>query len=183
MKMTNVPRAEGAAKRWGLSVLLLLGLVAAGCQQQPEQPEQKAAPLASTVHTGDPQLSGQLLSGFYGIEQGAWRWTAQSFSVRLHPPAGTAQTGANLAFAFTIPDSMIQKLKTVTLSAEIAGTALAPETYSKGGAYTYKREVAANLLTGDAVRVDFKLDKSQPPSGGDQRQLGIVAGSFGLVPK
>ena len=65
----------------------------------------------------------------------------------------------------------------------VNGSALAPETYSKEGEFTYSREVAPNLLTGDAARVDFTLDKALAPSEADQRELGIVVNSVGLEPK
>jgi hypothetical protein len=39
------------------------------------------------------------------------------------------------------------------------------------------------LIQGNAVRVEFHLDKSMPPAGGDARELGIVARSVGLESK
>jgi hypothetical protein len=44
-----------------------------------------------------------------------------------------------------------------------------------------RREVPANLLSDDAVRVDFRLDKALPPGDADKRELGVVASSAGLV--
>jgi len=136
-----------------------------------------------TVSMGDPKQEKQLLNGFYAIEENSWRWTAKDFSVALRPPAGSAAQGALLHFALSVPQVAIDKLKNVTLSAAINGTALAPETYSKEGQYDYTREVAPNLLSGDSVKVSFHLDKSMPPAGGDVRELGIVARSVGFEPK
>ena len=148
-------------------------------------PAAPAAPvsLASSVPMGDPTMAKQLADGFYGVEADSWRWTAQKFAVNLHPPAGSAQKGAVLEFHLTLPATSIQKLGSVTLSASAGGNALAPETYSKPGAYIYKRDIPANALSGDAVRIDFQLDKAMPPGDVDKRELGIVASSVALVAK
>jgi hypothetical protein len=124
-----------------------------------------------------------LVSGFYPIEAGAWRWTKQRFSVLLAPPAGAAQKGAWLRVRVTAPDGLIAKLGTITLAANVSGQELAPETYSAAGAYTYERDVPANLLRGESARVDFALDKVMPPAGPELRDLGIVVTSAGLEPK
>jgi hypothetical protein len=88
-----------------------------------------------------------------------------------------------LELHLTVPPPSIAKLGGITLSASIGGTALAPETYSKAGEYTYRRDVPANLLAGAAVRIDFQLDKAMPPGDGDKRELGVVASSVALVSK
>jgi len=132
---------------------------------------------------GDPLAAHQLMSGFYDIEAHAWRWTQRQFAVRLRPPSRAARNGASLEVHLTVPKPSIDKLQSLTLSASIAGTALAPETYTKVGNYTYKRDVPANLLGGNSVRVDFQLDKAMPPGGGDLRELGIVVLSAGLLAK
>jgi hypothetical protein len=144
---------------------------------------EEAPRLASTVRMGDPTMAHQLAGGFYGIEASAWRWTARRFAVNLRPPARSAGQGAVLELLLTVPPSSIAKLGDITLSASAGGAALAPETYSKAGEYTYRREVDAGLLAGDAVRIEFQLDKAVPPGDVDQRELGIVATSVRLVAK
>ena len=139
--------------------------------------------LASVVHVADPRVSAQLVSGFYGIEGNAWRWTAGKFTVLLRPPRGAAQNGAMLQVKFSVPDPVIARLKTVSLSASVAGTKLPPETYTQAGEFTYSRELPAAALAGDAVKVDFALDKAIPPGAVDQRELGVVVTTVGLEPK
>ena len=144
--------------------------------------EQEATPhLASTFKMSDPTAAQQLTKGFYGLEGGAWRWTARRFTVVLQPPVAAAQLGANLSFAISVPDVVIQKLGPVTLSASIGGTKLPPQTYSKPGGYTYAADVAPDLLKKDTVTVDFELDKSLPPGTSDQRELGIITTAVGLA--
>jgi hypothetical protein len=184
---------EGAISRGRLpfaAILAALALAPLGCNRDhkvtvketvEEAPGKAAVPVV--VSMGDPKQEKQLVSGFYGIEANAWRWTAKDFTVSLRPPVGSATQGATLDFALSVPQVTIDKLKSVTLSASIDGTALAPETYAHEGQYDYKRDLPSNLIQGNAVRVEFHLDKSMPPAGGDARELGIVARSVGLESK
>jgi hypothetical protein len=172
------------------ALLAALALAPAGCSNEhkvtvketvEEAPSKPRIPLI--INMGDPKQEKQLIGGFYGIEATAWRWTAKDFTVSLRPPAGAGEQGATLDFSFSIPQVVIDKSKTITLSASIAGTPLAPETYTHDGQYEYKREVPGNLLTGDAVRVEFHLDKTFTPGGADTRALGVVARSVGFQTK
>jgi hypothetical protein len=165
----------------------LLCLAPAGCRSRRkvnvQQTEEEAPSLASMVHVADPKVSAQLVNGFYGVEQNAWRWTAGKFSVLLRPPRGAAQKGATLQLKFAVPDPIIAKLKAISLAASIGGKPLSPETYTQPGEFTYSRDVAADLLTGEAVKVDFALDKTLPPANGDQRELGVVVSVVGFEAK
>jgi hypothetical protein len=75
------------------------------------------------------------------------------------------------------------KLHEVTLSANVGGTALPPESYAKDGNYTYKRDIPASAFTGDHTSVQFHLDKFLPPVGPETRKLGVLAFKFELDPK
>jgi hypothetical protein len=182
--MTNsFSRERRLVLRWSCSVLLaMLAFAPLGCKRKKagELPAGEAPRMASTIHMGDPQTATQLVGGFYGIEQNAWRWTARRFSVALHPPFGAGQKGATLQLRLSVPPVVIEKLKTIALSATIGGSALPPETYAQAGDFTYTREVPPALLAGESVRVDFELDKSIPPTGADLRDLGVVVLSAGL---
>jgi hypothetical protein len=136
--------------------------------------------MKSVLVLGDPKVETQLIKGFHGIEAGAWRWTEKQFTVVLRPPFEAAQKGAKLTLKLTVPDVTIEKLKGVSLSANVAGAALPPESYTTPGEYLYVRDVPASALVGDSVRVDFQLDKAIPPAGGDLRELGIIAFQIGL---
>src|ERR1700731_2059128 len=78
---------------------------------------EEAPHLASMVQMNDRTAGTQLVSGFYEIEQNAWRWMAQKFTVNLRPPARAAQAGAVLEFHLTVPPPSIQKLGRITLTA------------------------------------------------------------------
>jgi hypothetical protein len=174
----------------GTAALLAAFLLAAPACKKPQKTHvsetdtiEEAPRLASSVRMGDATMANQLAGGFYDIESGAWRWTMQKFAVNLRPPAHSGQQGAVLELHLTVPPPSIAKLSSITLSAAIGGAMLAPETYSKPGEYTYRRDVPASALTGNAVRIDFQLDKVIPPGDVDKRELGIVASSVGLVSK
>jgi hypothetical protein len=167
------------------AAVLLLTLAGVACGKHSTiQSEQPAAELGSVVRMNDEKASAQLLSGFYGIENNAWRWTAGKFSARLRPPPGAAQNGAVLQLAFTLPEGAIRKLNAVTLMPSIKGTALQPARYNTAGSFVFSAEVPASMLTGESIKVDFALDKTIPPGdGGDKRELGLIASSVGLVNK
>ncbi len=187
--MTKRRFSARATARFAVPALLAAVLSSApACRrtrpvQVQETTDEEGPRMASIVHTGDPRSDAQLISGFYGIEQNSWRWTAQRFSVVLRPPAGAAQRGATLVVSLTVPDVVITKLHTISLTASIGGNTLPPETYTQPGPYTFKRDVAPNLLTNATVQVDFQLDKVMQPDGGDIRQLGVVVNSIGLEPR
>jgi hypothetical protein len=143
--------------------------------------EETGAPaMASIVHMGDAGAAKQLASGFYDIEAHAWRWTKRQFSVYLRPPSGSASKGAVLTLNLTVPPAVIQGEKSISLSASVNGRKLGAETWSAPGAYLYQRDLPAELLVGDAVRVDFELDKAMPPNGQDARELGVVVSRVAL---
>jgi len=148
-----------------------------------EEPADASPRLASTLRMSDPAAPAQLVRGFYGVEGGTWRWTAGHFTVMLKTPLSAAQHGATLTASITVPDVVIQKLHSVTLTASIGGKSLKSETYEKPGPYTFGADVPADLLAKDSVTIDFSLDKSLPPGAVDQRELGIIATSLALESK
>lgn len=169
-----------------LAAAVILGT--AGCKRraervQVEATEEESHPLATMVHVADPRASIQLLRGFHDVEQNSWRWTMQKFSVTLRPPTGAAQKGATLRLSFSIPEPILNRLKSVTLSANVEGVPLAGETYKTPGEQVYARDVPARALGGEAVIVDFALDKVLPPGEVDQRELGIVVSTIGFEAK
>jgi hypothetical protein len=170
-----------------LASLALILLLSPACKRHQrvvvQTTEEEAPMLASVIDVADPKVSPQLLSGFYGVEQNAWRWTAGRFSAVLRPPRSAADKGATLELHFTIPEVVISKVTVISLSASVNGTPLSPETYTKAGQYTYTREIPAHTLAGESAKVDFAVDKTMQPSGPDRRQLGIIVSSLGFVAK
>lgn len=165
---------------WSVALGFVLALGVAGCRRHGAD-ESGPGRLLAVVSMSDARGASQLVSGFHSVEEGAWRWTERHFTIDLARPARAEQRGATLAVSLTVPPVSIEKLKSLTLSAKVNGTALDPETYSAPGNYTYRRELPASALSSDPVRVDFSLDKAIPPGNPDIRELGVVVLSIGLA--
>lgn len=165
----------------------MLMLAPAGCKRKEkirvEATDESMPSLQAMVHVADPRASVQLLKGFHETEQNAWRWTMGRFSATLRPPANAPQKGATLILKFSIPEAVIQRTQSMTLTANAGGTPLSGETYTKAGDYTYQRDVPASALAGDAVTVEFALDKFLQPGTVDQRELGVVVSQIGFEAK
>jgi hypothetical protein len=175
------------APRVAFVALIFLALTGVACRGKHNrvtvQNEEDNEPrMLSTVRTNDPRASAQLMSGFYGIEGNAWRWTAGRFSVLLKTPLAAVQRGGTVNLAFTIPEVITQKLGNIAVTASINGTVLNTGEFKAQGAYVFTADVPASLLGSESVKVDFALDKSLPP-GVDQRELGIIATSIGISSK
>jgi hypothetical protein len=163
-------------------ILVPLLLVGAGCKRRRASSVQVQL-LASTIYAGDPNVASHFAKGFYDVEENAWRWTTKEFAVDLSAPLHSDQKGAQLVVKLAVPDAIIQKLSSVQLSAAIEGYKLAPQIYTKPGQYTYTRDVPADKLQSDVVRIDFAVDHTLPPTESDRRQLGIIVSEVGLVAK
>ncbi|MDE3197264.1 MAG: hypothetical protein KGN84_13020 [Acidobacteriota bacterium] len=165
--------------------------VSSGCRgrhqrtavQNEEPPAPAVRQIESTVKMSDPAAQAQLIKGIYGIEVGSWRWTAGHFSILLRPPLGSAQSGATLSLALTVPEVIFRKLGPLTLTASAGGTRIKTEKYAKSGSYTFGADVPGSLLAGDSVTFDFDLDKSLPPTGSDSRELGLIVSAVSLESK
>lgn len=176
-------------RRLALPLLVLSLLLAPpACKRRRKKAQTAAAQvedgkLLSMVQAADPRASVQLVKGFYDVEQNAWRWTMGKFTVSLRPPASASQKGALLVLKFSIPATVIEQLKSMTLSASANGVALAPETFTSSGDHVYSRDVPASALRAEAVNADFALDKYLKPHGADERELGVVVSTVGFEAK
>ena len=168
----------------------LLGAAAlpSGCKRRDkkirvQQTDEDFATLASVIQMGDPKMTPQLLNGFYNIESSTWRWTMGKFAVTLRPPRNASVKGATLHFKFVLPEAVLSKIKTTTISAKVSGETLSPETYTKPGEYDYSREVDGKLLAGESVNVEFSMDKFLTAGMVESRELGVIATSIGFEAK
>lgn len=161
-------------------------LAAGGCKRKSKTRPAGGAEetgLASVVHVADPRTAQQLLRGFHEVEQNAWRWTKGRFAVTLRPPAAAAERGAVLNLKFALPEPILDRVKTATLTANVNGTAIPPETFNKGGDYSYRRDVPPEAMKGEAVTVEFAVDNFVPAGAIEPRELAIIVSSVGLEAK
>ena len=119
-----------------------------------------------------------LLKGWHDVEPGGWRWTEKQFSVAF---PGLSRSGpATLRLNFGLPEVALERLGPVTLAATVNGAPLPPETFAHSGEHTYIHKVPATATGRDPILVEFQLDKAQPPSLDDQRELGLIVLSVQL---
>lgn len=123
----------------------------------------------------DLHTEKQLLSGFYNLEAGAWRWTGKVFEVQLAVPPDAQKNGGILTLQGTMTqDGLDKRAGAVQLSAAIGAADLQPMTITKAGEFIYRAPVPANALTSGTVTADFQVDKTFSAPG-DARNLGVIA--------
>lgn len=171
-----------------LPILLIcaLAIVPTACKRKRRHApvaESDQGMLATMVSAADPHAEAQFVKGFYPVENGAWRWTSRQFTMILRPPKLASQKGARLVLKFAIPGLEMEKLHSMTLSAMLNGAAIEPQEYTKPGDVSYVRDVPASALAGEAVKVEFTLDKYLSPSATDQRELGVIVNAAGFEAK
>jgi hypothetical protein len=168
----------------GLAISLLFS---ASCRREEKiklEPTDESTPaLVSTVQASDTKAAVQLVRGFHALEQNSWRWTMGRFVVALRPPAGSSDRGATLTLKFTLPQPVIDNVKSTTIRASIQNTPVGSQTYSNPGEQTFTADVPAKLLKGDAATVEFTMDHFLSAGTVDGRELGIVFVSVGLEAK
>jgi hypothetical protein len=168
-------------------VCAALLMPAIGCKRsrkpRVEVVEEDGSSLTSTIEMADTRTAVQLVKGFHELEGNSWRWTLGRFAVTLKVPEGAAQSGAQLELRLTVPGVTIEKLGATTLSASVNGLAIEPEKYVKPGEVVYLRAIPASALTGEAVTVDFALDKFFAAGQVEQRELGVIVTAVGLTAK
>jgi hypothetical protein len=159
-------------------------LLAAGCKRKltlvGTEEEQNQRPL-SRAESNDPRTRFQLFRGFHGIEPFGWCWTQGRFSLALAPPAGS--DAAVLELSVTMAGPLLSRKGPVTLSVRVNGAPLDPETYSKPGDFSYRRDVPAAALRPFPVRVDCSLDRYLASGEVENRELGLIFHSAALRPK
>lgn len=168
-----------------LCVTALLALW--GCpKNEPMTPIEEVAQeapseLLSTVNVADPRGEPQLLEGFYGLEQRAWRWTAGKFAVLLATPADFASHESSLDLRLTVPSIVIETLGPIAVTARVNGAEVGTEVYeAPGDNLLFTSVIPEGVLTVEPARVEFELDKVIPPSDQDERSLGVIAISIAL---
>jgi hypothetical protein len=188
----------GTPQRARFLAALTLGVLALSCEQRKSSapaaadssgatrdPTAKSAsaPVATSVTVANPDAPTQLVEGFYAVEDNAWRWTAKRFIVKLGTPPNAQSAGATLRFKFALPDVALKKYEKLAISASIGNVSVAPQSFSSPGRNEYLATIPASALRDGSVQITFMLDKSMPPSGADQRELGVIAHQFSLEPK
>jgi len=135
--------------------------------------------LLSYLHLGDIRSRAQLISGWYTIEDGAWRWMAPEAEATLRPlPDQAVQFELQLFFP---PDFMRRAGSPVNVSVMLNGKPFTSAMYFEPGGHRLAKLVPRELLTWPTTRVSISVNPSIPPSATDQRALGAVVQALGFV--
>ncbi|MBI3695124.1 MAG: glycosyltransferase family 39 protein [Acidobacteria bacterium] len=128
-----------------------------------------AEPRLSYLRMSDPEAAPQLLSGFYQIENNAWRWMAEQAAVTLQAP----DSATRFEMVFVIPTMAPARRLTIALD----GVVLATPAYPAPGRYTLSAPV--QLPAASAHQLTLTVDESFHPKG-DERRLGLIVQELGL---
>ena len=158
-------------------------LVVDSNQPPPELPGAKPPEMLSYLQLGDIRSRAQLVSGWYAIEDGAWRWMAPEAEATLRPlPDQAVQFELQLFFP---PDFMRRAGSPVTVSVILNGKPFTSAMYFEPGGHTLAKRVPPELLgelfTWPTTRVSIRVNPYVPPNATDQRALGAVVQGLGFV--
>lgn len=115
----------------------------------------------------------ELLAGWHAPEDSGWRWTAASFSARL-PVQKDAST---ISLRLFVPDALIERFGSVTLSCRVNGAPLTPETFTEPGLYTYTRALDAKSAE---LLAQFNVDRALPADASDPRERALIVADLSL---
>ena len=133
----------------------------------------------SYLNLGDIRTRPQLLSGWYAVEDGGWRWMAKEAKVELRRPADP-QPGFEVELFFP-PDYMKRVGGFVTVYVTLNDQPLIRQSYAQAGGHRLAAPVPRERLASPVVRVGIRLSRAMPPSGSEQRELGAVVSRLGFV--
>jgi hypothetical protein len=144
-------------------------------------PDVPALTPLSSFSVGDLRARPQLLSGWYGVEEGSWRWMAREAEVALAPPAD-----GPLVFEMQLylpPGHMARAGGSVTVSILAGGQLLGAHPYTEPGSYSLVEPLPRELVSHPLTKLTIRLNRAVPPGKGDRRELGLVVQRLGLAAK
>jgi hypothetical protein len=105
----------------------------------------------------------------------------QRFAVKLEPPPPVPFHSPSLELVFTVPESTIAALGSVTVTVKLEGVELGSETVSQArDNIVFTSNVTSDLIGTKPLLAEFSLDKAMPSSEQDSRELGVIAISVAL---
>jgi len=107
------------------------------------------------------EAGSQLVSGWHGLENGAWRWTERQFSLVVAPG------GQRVSLKVRAPEDLAFPL---VLTARSGGVEIGRHEIVRAGDY----ECAQVAPEGAEVLVEFEVDRAAGPSVEDGRERGLV---------
>jgi hypothetical protein len=136
----------------------------------------------STIRMADMHAAKQLISGFYRLEAGSWRWTGKMFKVQLAVPRGAAENGGFLTLQGTVAKPALAPEGKIALTAYLSGVQLDTQTVNKPGEFIYRADVPPDALKSTTVTAEFLVDHTFRAPG-DSRDLGVISSVIALHSK
>jgi SAM-dependent methyltransferase len=118
-----------------------------------------------------PGLLVRALHGWHAPENGRWRWTAKTFALEVVPPA--EGTLSEFALRFQVPELLLEADGRVRVTCMIEGFPAGAVTCTKAETLEFRGRFP-NLSTRRAIQLDFTVESSYSPAGGDVRDLGVI---------
>jgi len=118
-----------------------------------------------------PNLLVRALHGWYAPEDDGWRWTAKRFALEVVPPAGG--TLSEFALRFEVPERLLEAERRVRVTCMIEGSPAGAVTCTKAETLEFRGRFP-DLSTRRAMQLDFTVESSYSPAGGDIRELGVI---------
>lgn len=121
-----------------------------------------------------PELLVRPLYGWYPPENDAWRWTAKSFGLEVLPSADGALS--EFALRLEVPAALLMPNGQVRVTCMIAGQPAGVVTCTTAEALEFRGRFPKPSKHAErrAIRLDFTVENSYSPTGGDVRDLGII---------
>lgn len=136
-------------------------------------------PGLSYLNLADIRSKAQLRAGWYGIEDGGWRWMSKQAEAILRVPA---QGASRFEMQIFFPPDFIERAGgPITVSVLLDGHPFAHETYPQPGGYRLAKAAPPDLPAGSVTHVALQVDRTAPPSKSDRRELGMVVSRLGFV--
>lgn len=124
------------------------------------------------VVAGNEFYSGQLLEGWYSIENG-YRWISQKASLRM---GGPTQDGQRLYVTGECPEALLQA-GPLGFSILVDGSPVYAGTVRKAGEFDVVAKLPLTAVGKDSVIITVEVSRTLSP-GGESRKLGLVFGTF-----
>ena len=135
--------------------------------------------LGSFVRMNQPNAEQHFISGIYGLEAGAWRWTGSQAVLRLYLKE---TAGLKYAMKFSVPREVLAHRSPMHIRIRLNGQPWEELRYDKDGIYDFAKPVPAELLKPQAENL-VTLEIAEPlPSNGRGPELGFILVEAGFQP-
>lgn len=166
----------------GLSLLLLSschGDVAVSPPEEPRTAVYQAPGLGPFVRMNQINAEEHFVSGVYGLEAGAWRWTGRQAVLRLQLKE---TTGLKYAMRFAVPKEVLAHHSPWRLRVSLNGRLWEQLEYEKDGIYDFEKAVPPDLLKPQAENLVALEVEAPLPARPGGRELGFILVQAGFRP-